>query len=174
MRRVILISALAAATEILALAHSARSYATESIASPPHQITVREAIGLAIALRQLDGRPTGKLDKDGAPVIEPYKFDGATLMAIAFDLNHIDQVVVIYQQQKNALIKKMSGGGVSVPVDNQADFLEQNDKMLDTPIIAQVRRLKLKDLCLDGKSPCPGTNAISPTTLGALMPLVDE
>ena len=151
------------------------AYAADPAApSKPHEITVREAIGLSAALRQLDGRPTGKLDKDQNQVIEPYKFDGATLMTIGLDLSHVDQVVVTYQQQKNLLIKQLSNGGVTVPAEKQSEFLEQNDKMLEAPSGVLVRRLKSSDLCLEAKPPCAVANAIPGSVLGQLVPLIDE
>jgi len=73
-----------------------------SAPSEPHEITVREAVGLSFALRQLDGAASGRLDKDSAAVLDPFRFDSITLMDIAINQAAVDAAVVVYQKRKTS------------------------------------------------------------------------
>lgn len=153
---------------------AAQSKPTTATPDKPHEITVREARALSQGLRNLDGVQTGKLDNAQAQVIEPFRFSGPTRMTIALNLAAVDTAVVAYQKARNGLIKQMAGGGATVPADKQQAFIEQDDRMQDSPAGVIIRRLKESELCLEAKAPCEVANQIPGSTLGQLVPIIDR
>jgi len=156
------------------------------------KLTVQQLINIADALRQLgDYR-----DKDNKVVTVPYGFDAGTRMTFAIDINHADAAQQIYTLARTELLRKMVGDRLQRLAKLQADpkekaqadalqaelngiqqdFNQQDVRMLTTPAGALLSRIKESELCMAAKpvAPCTTTNAIPPSLLAALVPIIDR
>lgn len=73
------------------------------------QITVKMALEMAQAVAQLDGY------QNGSTVLTPYKYDGATRIAIAAARRKLRAVVEDYQAARNAALLEATGGSGELP-----------------------------------------------------------
>jgi hypothetical protein len=156
------------------------------------KLTVQQVINIADALRQLgDYR-----DKDNKTVKVPFEFDGGTRMTFAIDINHADAAQQVYTLTRTDLINKMVGDRLQRLAKLQADpkkkaeadalqaelngiqqdFNQQDVRMLTTPAGALLSRIKESELCMAAPpvKPCRVTNAIPPSLLAALVPIIDR
>jgi len=96
-----------------------------SAPSEPHEITVREAVGLSFALRQLDGAASGASTKT-AQRCSIRSVSTASRLWICDQPSRRRCRSGVYQKAKNIKIKELSNGGASVPSEKPGVFLEQN------------------------------------------------
>lgn len=152
---------------ILAAVATSAARAADPTPAKPKDLTVSEVLALSAALSQLDAYQTGKVDKDNRAIIAPYKFSGTTLMTIAIDIEGAAVVVRSYQKSVNALIGRLSNGGVKVPDDKVGEFNKETTKMMDAPSGVLLARIKESELDL-------ANNPIPASVLSAMLPIIDR
>lgn len=138
-------------------------------------ISVRDAIGLAAALRSLDGH-TVILKQDGkdVPTMVTYEFGSGSLrLRIASDLAILVAVEKQLEEARRSVVREIlrSRGVASIDPGTPAyeDFTKQMEAILDQPAAGTegLARIKGSELHLD-------KNEIPVTTLAAMAPVLDQ
>jgi hypothetical protein len=140
-------------------------------------ITIRDALALATALRNLDGRMQVVKQAGGAEgtVMVPWEFgSGALRLRIANDLALVTAVEKKAEDARVAIVKevlrKMGPGAVGFQqgTPEYDDFMRQYNEVLDGPApgARDLSRIKASELKLD-------KNEIPVTVLQALRPILD-
>lgn len=146
-------------------------------ASPAPSLTVREALSLAVALRNLDGHLV-VVPQDGGKssgtVMVPWEFgNGALRLRIARDLGAVAAVEQAAEQSRQAIIREIlkKTGGTEIRPGTPAmdDFTKQYEQVLAAPMPdpGHLDRIKASELKLD-------RNEIPITVLTALCPILDR
>lgn len=168
----------------MALTAPAFAYAQDKKDGP--QLTVRDAISLADALRQLGNYR----DKEGKEVKVDFRFDGGVLFAIATNIEAADRaqknfgtvgqnMFAQYAKLMDDPNGKMVDGKppekiMRIPNDKLTEFNAQTEKALDAPSGQLWSVIDYKDLCIDSKpvAPCTGTNNIPPALLASMLKII--
>lgn len=177
MKNMILAFALSATLAGAAAAQSAIPGQEVDLKRPP--LSVLEVLNVGMALRQLgdypeinpqSGQPTGK------NVAVPYRFDGGTLMTMAFNISAAETVQKNYQTTYNKLQKQFAEGAPRVPPEKMPEFTAETEKAMAAYAGVQLGRIKESALCMASKPvpPCTTTNAIPPALLSAIILIVDR
>jgi len=151
--------------------------APPTAASQVPALTVRDALALAVALRNLDGRLVivpADGGKPGGSVMVPWEFGSGSLrLRIANDLAIVSAV------EKNAedvrqgivreLLRKYGVAEIRPATPEFEEFRRQYDQLLDQPAAGarDLGRIKASELRLD-------RNEIPVTALQALKPILDQ
>ena len=141
-------------------------------AEPPAKITVRQAISLAQALRNLDGHMT-VIKQNGADqtIMIPWEFGSGSLrLRIANDLSIAAAVEASFETARKAVIKEIGGAATPNPGTPEYEaLLKQMNDVLDQPAggAQDLARIKASELKLD-------KNEIPITVLTALEPILDN
>lgn len=134
------------------------------------RITVRDAITLATALRNLDGHVV--IVKD-ATVMQPWEFGSGSLrLRIANDLAILAAVERTAENSRNQIVREIlkRGGGTEIKMGTADfdDFTRQYGEVLDQPApgTQDLSRIKASELKLD-------RNEIPGTVIAALKPILE-
>jgi len=142
--------------------------------SDPAGITVRDALGLAQGLRNLDGHLVViKRGGQDETVMIPWEFGSGSLrLRIANDIAILDRITTAAEQVRQALVKEAlhNAGATELKpgAPETAEFLKQYEEALDQPASGaqDLARIKASELKLD-------RNEIPVTVLTALKPILD-
>ncbi len=88
------------------------------------KITVKAALEMAQAVGALDGY------QNGGPALTPYKYDGATRLAIAAARRKLRTIAEDYAAARNALLLEVSKGTGELPQINSAMAPEQRHSVI--------------------------------------------
>lgn len=141
----------------------------------PAAISVRDAIGLAAALRSLDGHTVvvQEAGKDIAKTMS-YEFGSGTLrLRIASDLRILAGVEKQLEDARRGVVREIlqSSGRALIDPGTPAyeDFTKQMEAILEQPASGAdgLARIKASELKLD-------KNEIPATTLAAMAPVLDQ
>jgi hypothetical protein len=147
---------------------------TPATADDAGKISVKEALGLAQALRNLDGHMV-VIKKDGADttVMVPWEFgSGSFRLKIAGDLAIVTAVEQNLEKTRQAIIKEIEKerglDDIKPGTPEYQEFLKQYSDALDQPAggTQDLARIKGSDLKLD-------KNEIAVTVLQAMKPILD-
>lgn len=160
--------------------------ASGSARAEEQKLTVERCLGILGGLRALSGGYTQVVKDNGVErtVTQQFKL-GPNRFSIALSIAALEVVEKATGSARNALVNEIGGGK---PFDEKtpplagaqlapwAIFIERLQKeVLDTTCSVVPSRLKLSDLKLgDGPPAQPDTNAIPPTAIAALMPIIDQ
>ena len=151
----------------------------QEVATPPAPkkatITVLQALNISSALRQLGTYQDGS----GKRVEVPFKFSGSMLMAMALNIDAGDQVQKAYTSAYSKYQDQELKGVKPEDMDKKRVELANSDaakKMLDQPASVSFVEMDPKGLCMEEPpvEPCRVTNAIPPTLLAALVPILKK
>lgn len=92
------------------------------------KITVKQALEMAQAVSQLDGY------QNGSAVLTPYKYDGATRLAIAAARRKLRAVVEDYQAARNAALLEATNGSGELPPVNDRMHPDLRQKLIKQSI----------------------------------------
>lgn len=141
-------------------------------ADPPAKITVRQAISIAQALRNLDGHMiVTKQNGADQTVMIPWEFGSGSLrLRIANNLSIVAAVETSFETARKSVIKEI--GGTSTPNPGTPEYetlLKQLNEVLDQPAAGSqdLARIKASELKLD-------KNEIPITVISALEPILDN
>lgn len=145
--------------------------------SAANQMTVLEVINIGAALRQLGDHPEmgpGNVPT-GRTIPVPFRFDGATLFALAQNIKIADDVQRAYQATYNAIIRQITGGKDQVPTEKMGELNKEAERALGAPANVALVRIRREGLCLDAppKPPCSQTNNVAPALLAQILSIVD-
>lgn len=128
-------------------------------------LTIDQVRSVMTGLRNINRYET--VDKDGKATIGYYKYAGDVRILIALDLDIANRIDAVFISENNALIARLSGGGVKVPDDRMGEYNATARKMLDAPCRCALYKIKMGDLKLD-------ENAIPADALALLIPIIDR
>jgi hypothetical protein len=146
-----------------------------AFAEKPAKLSIRDAIALTSALRNMDGhmvviRPNGQ----DATIMIPWEFgNGSLRQRIANDLAILDPVAANAERVRQAIIQeilKKSGAAEIKPATSDfEEFQRQYNQALDQPApgTQDLARIKAAELKLD-------QNEIPVTVLQAMKPILDQ
>lgn len=149
------------------------------LASPAlagEKIPVRDALSLAIALRNLDGRMVVVDGKDGqkGTIMQPWEFkSGIVRLRVAENLTILAQVERAAEDARMGIFKQVSQkfGVTEFPPGTAANeaFQQLYEEVLKAPAAGteNLHRIKAGDLKLD-------VNEIGVTVLSAMAPILDR
>ena len=138
------------------------------------KLTVRQALSLLAALRNLDGHVVGN-------AMVPWDFQSGSLrLRIAGDISLLDPIDHLTELGRQQVFKEVAG---KMPLDKEGkapsqlaagtpefnEYQRQYDQLLDapSPVSDALARIKASDLKLD-------KNDIPVTALSALSPILDD
>jgi hypothetical protein len=90
---------------------------------------------------------------------------------ISFNIAALAQTSDATQRARTALVKEAGGGEIKPGTPEMERFLAAFQVVLDKPCDAKLARFKLSELRLGDE---PDRNAIPPSVLGALEPIIDR
>jgi hypothetical protein len=182
MKRLALIAALLALSAAPTRAEPPTPAMTAKAQTPPTavlepgKITVRQALALAPALRNLDGKPSVvKQNGTDAILMNPWEFQsGIVRLVLGNDLAIVEPVERAAENARQGIIrellKKMPAGSAQIAAGTPQwdEYQKQYDQVLDAPAVGtqDLAKIKASDLHLE-------KNEIPITVIAALKPILE-
>lgn len=145
--------------------------AADSLPKQNVRLSVEQVTNVLLGLSALDGYDAPVKDKDGERVIhKQYTLNGATRLAIGWDMDILTHEVQAFQTAKNQLIGQLSPDGSDIKGAKLVQFQAELQKMLDIEKDFQLYTITIGDLRLDP----PDSNPIPPSVLGKIQPIIQK
>lgn len=161
------------ATPIIALCIALGSPSV-GLSAEPTKLRTRDAMALAQALRQLDGRQqVVKVNGQDTIVVTPWEFGSGSLrLRIANNLAILSAVELRMQTVRADIFRdvtKGTGGPIAPGSPTEAAFMKQFEEALNMPApgTQDLARINAGELKLD-------RNEIAPSVLEGLRPILDQ
>ena len=143
-------------------------------ASPGNKLSVRDALSLLLALRNLDGRAV-VIDQGGqkTTVVQPWEFkSGVVRLRIATNLAALSNVERAADEARIGIVKQVRKKFNTEKIEGDPAAFEEFSRLYDDVLkspaaTGELARIKASDLKLD-------VNEISVTVLQALTPILEQ
>lgn len=132
-------------------------------------LTMAQHSSIFAALQAFDGYKKIVTDTNGAEkqVDATYALTPAVRWAIAKNLAALDPSQKSLNIARNAIVKNLSNGEMSVPKDKMGEFSEALNQILDREETIEYEGFSYEDLK-------PETNPIPPSVIAALIPILTK
>ena len=159
----------------IAFLAAAGMLAATSIASAeePKRLTVEECVSIYIGLSALDSYQRVVKEPSGEKIISSQYKLGDARMTVALDMSALKPIAEAANKTRQAILAEVGEGEPVKPDDQKAIARAQAmfEASMKEPCPITPGRIKLSDLKIgDG----PDQNAIPPSVLSAIMPIVDK
>jgi hypothetical protein len=128
------------------------------------RLTVEQVVNISKGLAQLDCLKDVTGDKE---VCHPYKFSGATVLAIANDLAKTRAVLQVYQDAHNRLLATLRDATGKLPPNREIEFVQEDRKIADSPANIELNHIKWAELKVGTE------NQIPPSVIALIQPIID-